>query len=151
VALQAVAAVGEEPRPRTLLIALDAVPYWVIADVADPALGDESLFQGFKGPVPLISAFPSSTSVAMVGLLAPLGLGKSPGYEARFFDWQQMKVRGGGISSYSKIEFPWREFFDWGRRNPAGSMVEAVKPVKSGIKRLRRAINEFVESEGTCP
>ena len=138
---------AEEPQPRTLLISLDAVPYWVIADVTDPALGDAALFKGFKGPVPVVSTFPSSTSVAMVGLLRPLGLGKSPGYEAKFFDWQQMKVRGGGVISYSKIEFPWREFFDWGRRKPGGSALEAVKPVKSGIKRLRKAIDEFVESE----
>lgn len=141
------AAAGEEARPRTLLISLDAVPYWVIADLTDPALGDEALFEGFKGPVQVVSTFPSSTSVAMVGLLQPLGLGKSPGYEAKFFDWEQLRVRGGGIVSYSKIEFPWREFFDWGRRNPAGSAVEAVKPVKSGIKRLRKAIDEFVESD----
>ena len=147
VILSAAVAVGEETRPRTLLISLDAVPFWVIADVTDPALGDEALFQGFKGPVPVISTFPSSTSVAMVGFLRPLGLGKSPGYEAKFFDWEKLKVRGGGLFSYAKIEFPWREFFDWGRRNPAGSAIEAVKPVKSGIKRLGNAIDEFVESE----
>ena len=140
-------AVRAEERPRTLLISLDAVPYWVVADLMDPELGQEALFPGFKGPVPIVSTFPSSTSVAMVGLLQPLGLGKSPGYEAKFFDWEQLKVRGGGIVSYSKIEFPWREFFDWGRRSPAGSAIEAIKPVKSGIKRLRNAIEEFAESE----
>jgi len=145
--LSAVLAAEEQSQPRTLLISLDAVPYWVIADLTDPALGEKALFQGFKGPVPVISTFPSSTSVAMVGLLQPLGLGKSPGYEAKFFDWEQLKVRGGGLFSYSKIEFPWREFFDWGRRNPAGSAIEAVKPVKSGIKRLGNAIDEFVESD----
>lgn len=147
VTLVAVSAAEEPPRPRTLLISLDAVPYWVVADLTDPALGEEALFRGFKGPVPVISTFPSSTSVAMVGLLQPLGLAKSPGYEAKFFDWQRRKVRGGGLFSYSKIEFPWREFFDWGRRNPAGSAIEAVKPVKSGIKRLGNAIDEFVESD----
>ncbi len=134
-------------RPRTLLISLDAVPFWVIDDLTDPELGDEALFQGFQGPIPLISTFPSSTSVAMVGLLQPLGLAKSPGYEAKFFDWERGKVRGGGLFSYSKIEFPWRDFFDWSRRNPAGSAVEAVKPVKSGIKRLGKAIDEFADSD----
>ena len=81
--------VGEDSRPRTLLISLDAVPYWVVEEITDPELGDEAVFQDFKGPVPLISTFPSSTSVALVGLLQPLGLEKSPGYEARFFDWEQ--------------------------------------------------------------
>lgn len=139
--------VGQESRPRTLLISLDAVPYWVVEEITDGELGEEAVFQDFKGPVPLISTFPSSTSVALVGLLQPLGLEKSPGYEARFFDWEQRRARGGGIISYSRIDFPWRDFFDWSRRNPAGSAAEAVRPIKSGIKRLRRAIEEFADSE----
>jgi hypothetical protein len=136
-----------EQRPRTLLISLDAVPYWVIADLTDPELGEQALFREFKGPIPMVSTFPSSTSVAMVGMLQPLGLGKSPGYEARFFDWERLKTRGGGLFSYSKIEFPWREFFDVGRRSPAGSAIEAVTPVKSGSKRLRKAVERFLASE----
>lgn len=138
---------GQESRPRTLLITLDAVPFWVVQEITDPGLGEEASFQGFKGPVPLVSTFPSSTSVALVGLLQPLGLEKSPGYEARFFDWERGKARGGGIISYSKIDFPWRDFYDWSRRNPAGSSIEAVRPVNSGIKRLRKAIDEFADSE----
>lgn len=138
---------GSDPAPRTLLISLDAIPFWVLAEVTAPALGQEALFQDFKGPVPVISTFPSSTSVAMVGLLGPLGLGKSPGYEAKFFDWQRLQARGGGPISYHKISFPWREFFDWSRRGPMGSAVEAIRPVKSGIKRLRHAIDEFASSE----
>ena len=119
----------------------------MVADITDPALGEEAVFRDFKGPVPLVSTFPSSTSVALVGLLGPLGLEKSPGYEARFFDWELQKARGGGLFSYAKIDFPWRDFFDWTRRNPAGSAVEAVQPVKSGIKRLRNAIRDFADSE----
>ena len=145
--LRVAAATAEEPAPRTLLIALDAVPFWVVDEVTDPQLGLQAAFQGFQGPVQLVSTFPSSTSVAMVGILHPLGLEKSPGYEARFFDWQRLKTRGGGMISYSKIEFPWRDFFDWNRRDPVGSAVEAVRPVKSGTKRLRKAIDAFVASE----
>lgn len=141
------AATWAAEQPRTLLISLDAVPYWVIAELTDPALGEEALFRDFKGPIQVVSTFPSSTSVAMVGILQPLGLGKSPGYEAKFFDWERLKARGGGMFSYAKIEFPWRQFFDWSRRNPAGSAIEAVKPVKSGTKRLGKAIDEFVESD----
>jgi hypothetical protein len=143
----AAVATAEGPHKRQLFIALDAVPFWVVADVTNPELGEQALFQGFKGPVPLISTFPSSTSVAMVGILEPFDVAKSPGYEARFFDWQRRKVRGGGAVSYFKIEFAWREFFDWSRRSPAGSAVEAVRPVRSGIKRLRKALKDFVRSE----
>ncbi len=140
-------ALGQEVDSRTLLISLDAVPFRVVDEIAREDPGAEARFPGFKGPVPLVSTFPSSTSVALVGLLEPLGLEKSPGYEARFFDWEQHKARGGGAISYSKIDFPWRDFFDWSRRNPAGSAFEAVQPVKSGIKRLRHAIREFADSD----
>ena len=147
VSLLAVGAAAEEESKRRLFIALDAVPYQIAADVMNPALGDEALFQGFEGPVRLVSTFPSSTSVALPGILGPIGLRRSPGYEARFFDWQQSKVRGGGAVSYGRIEFPWRDFFDWGRKGVAGSAIEAVKPVKSGIKRLRNAMEDFVQSD----
>ena len=145
--LVATVVLADEKPKRRLFISLDAVPYQVAEDVMDPALGDEALFQGFKGPVRLVSTFPSSTSVALPGILGPIGLRLSPGYEARFFDWNEGKVRGGGAVSYRKIEFPWREWFDWGRKGVAGSAIEAVKPVKSGIKRLRNAMDDFVRSD----
>ncbi len=131
-------------RSSTLMIVLDAVPYSLLEELTRPENGP---FQELKGPVPLISTFPSSTSVALGGMLAPFGIEKSPGYEARFFDWSQRRVRGGGPVSYFRVEFGWREFFDWKRKGPFRSMVEAVRPVRSGIKRLRKAINAFVDSE----
>jgi hypothetical protein len=134
---------AKDLQPRKLIIALDAVPYWVVEDVMDPSLGDEALLKDFRGPVPMVSTFPSSTSVALVGMLGPFGLGLSPGYEARFYDWQMGKVRGGGVVSYHRIEFPWREYFDWGRKGPVGSAIEGTRPVKYSIKRLRRAIQDF--------
>jgi hypothetical protein len=136
----------EVPK-RRLFIALDAVPFQVVADLMDPALGEEALFQGYEGPTRLVSTFPSSTSVALPGILGPIGLEKSPGYEARFFDWQRRKVQGGGPVSYGRIEFPWREFFDWGRKDPVGSAFEAVRPIKSGSKRLRKAVDDFLRSD----
>ncbi len=146
-ALLAAASAGaqeaEDLKPRKLIISLDAVPYWVVEDVMDPDFGDGGLFRDFKGPVPMVSTFPSSTSIALVGMLGPFGLGLSPGYEARFYDWEMGKVRGGGVVSYHRIEFPWREYFDWGRKGPVGSAIEGTRPVKYSIKRLRRAIQDF--------
>ncbi len=136
-----------EESPRSLMIALDAVPYHVLAELTDPTQGEDAYFRSFQRPVPFISTFPSSTSVAMGGILGPMGLEKSPGYEARFFDWEQRRARGGGLFSYFKVEFPWRGYFDWGRKGPVGSAFEAVRPIKSGTKRLRKAIADFVASD----
>ncbi len=85
----------EAPPPRLLMIALDAVPYGVVARVADPTLGDNAAFHGFAGPAPVISTFPSTTSLALAGMLASFGLDESPGYEHRFYDRGRNRKRGG--------------------------------------------------------
>ncbi len=137
----------ESPEPRTLIIALDAVPYRTVARLADPALGDAALFRGLRGPVPVISTFPSTTSLAFAGLLEPAGLEKSPGYEAKFFDRQRGRVRGGGLVSYGKIKFPWREFWDWKMRGLWAKMLSGARPVKVCYRSIRRSLAAFAESD----
>lgn len=140
------AAAGEarEEHLRTLYVALDCVPYAVVSDLASEAGGGH--FPGFFGPAVMVSSFPSTTSVALGGLLAPLGISGSPGYEARFFDWGERRVRGGGPFSYFRIEFPWRSFFDWGKRGPVASAFGALRPVKAASRGLEKALDAFVRS-----
>ncbi len=140
------AAPAEAPR-RTLFIVLDSVAFSAVARVSDPALGEAAAFRDFHPPVPLISTFPSSTSIALVGILGPAGVGRSPGYEARFFDWEKRRVRGGGPISYFNIEFPWREFFDWTRKGVVRSALAALRPVRATRWRLDRAVEVFLESD----
>ncbi len=135
------------PAERTLFLVLDCVPYSLVKRLTDPELGDAAMFQGLKGPIPLISSFPSTTSVALSGILEPFGLGISPGYEARFFDWNKRKVRGGGLLSFYRIDFPWRDFFDWNRKGPIRRMFGAARPIKSSIAWLDRSIGEFLDSD----
>jgi hypothetical protein len=138
---------AESPGERTLLIVLDAVPYQTVVRLkaADPE--GEGLFAEFAPPVPLISTFPSSTSIALAGILGDLGLGLSPGYEPRFFDWSARRRRGGGLVSYFKISFPWREFFDWNRKGPVRNALHATRPVRAGIQELERALAAFEASD----
>ena len=138
---------AEETAPPTLVIAFDCLPYETAARVADPGRGDERLLAGLRGPVPLISSFPSTTSIAFGGILGPLGLGRSPGYEARFFDRQRRKVVGGMLFSYFRIPFEWREFFDWNRRSPARRMLAAVRPARTTRRWFERAIAAFERSD----
>lgn len=132
---------------RTLFILLDAVPYSVVAEITDPALGADALFQDLKGPVRLVSAFPTSTSVALRGMFAEFGLGMSPGYEARYFDWEANKVRGGGPISYYQIDFPWRGFFDRTRVGPVRSSFQALHPIDASINQIKEALESFAESD----
>lgn len=133
--------------PRTLIIALDAVPYDVVVRLTAPKLGDQALFQGFRGPVPLISTFPSTTSLAFGGILEPFGLERSPGYEARFFDRQANRVRSGGLISYHKIKFPWRSFWNWKTRNLSAKLTNGVHPHRSSLRSIKRSLDEFAKSE----
>lgn len=163
--LLAGAAVAEADRPcgaaagRTLIILLDAVPYATIARLTGTARhgagegsgaeesGDEGgLFRDFAPPLPLISTFPSSTSTALPGILGGSGLELSPGYEPRFFDWERRRRRGGGVLSYFGIKFPWREFFDWNRKGPVRNALHAVRPARSGIREIKRALAAFEAS-----
>jgi hypothetical protein len=109
---------------------------------------DESgVWAGLRGPVPLISSFPSTTSIAFGGILGPLGLGSAPGYEARFFDWRRRKVRGGMMFSYFRIPFEWRDFFDWNRKSPARRAFAALRPAKTTRNWFAAALEAFQRSE----
>ena len=140
-------AAAEEASERTLVIAFDCLPYETAARLTDPELGDRRVLAGLRGPVPLISSFPSTTSVAFGGILSPLGLGRSPGYEARFFDWQRRKVVGGMLFSYFNIPFEWRGFFDWNRKSPARRMLAALWPAKKTRSWFELSIEAFQRSD----
>ncbi len=132
---------GSRPE-RTLLVVLDAVPF----EVAREAI-DEGSLPGLAAPVPLVSTFPSTTSVALPAIFERLGMGRSPGYEARFFDWTRGRRRGGGPASYFRIHFPWREFFDWRRPGPFANAVHALRPIRAGVREFERALAAFAGSD----
>lgn len=136
-----------ERPPPTLVIAFDCLPYETAARFAEAARGEARVLAGLRGPVPLISSFPSTTSVAFGGILGPLGLERSPGYEARFFDWQRRKVVGGMLFSYFRIPFEWRDFFDWNRKSPARRMMAALRPARTTRKWFERAVADFQRSD----
>ncbi len=141
--------IAADEGERTLLIALDAVPYSTVAELADPARGEDALFSGLglRGPVPLISTFPSTTSVAFGGILEPLERDLSPGYEAKLFDWTENRIRGGGLRSYGRIKFPWRELWDWRMRSLFAKLTSGARPVKVSQRSIRRSLAAFQASE----
>ena len=139
---------GEEGAPPpTLVIAFDCLPYDTAARLAEARRGDGATLAGLRGPVPLISSFPSTTSIAFGGILEPLGLGRSPGYEARFFDWRRRRVVGGMMVSYFRIPFEWRDFFDWNRKSPARRMMAALRPARITRSWFEQAVAEFLHSD----
>lgn len=95
--------------PAALFIALDAIAYDVVAELAER----EGLFESFGRPIPLVGAFPSSTSVTFGGMFDDLGVPHPPGYEARYYDLETGRMRGGGLFSYKNTRPAWHDLFDW--------------------------------------
>jgi len=135
------------PQPRLLFFALDSVPYRLVAELTDPARGRDALLQGFSHPIPLISSFPSTSSIAFTGILEPFDLPRPPGYEARFFDREANAIRGGGLVSYYKIGFPWREFFTWTYDDPVRRAFATARPARSSAGEVRWVLDAFAHSD----
>lgn len=136
-----------EDHPRLFFFALDAIPHGLVEELTDPARGEDALFQGFTRPVPLISSFPATSSLAFSGILEPFDLPKSPGYEAKFFDRSENSIRGGGLFSYSKIPFGWREFFTWNYNDPVKRALASARPVKGAVREVEWVLARFAQSD----
>ncbi len=136
-----------QPR-RTIVLALDAVPYaTVVSALASRGVGDP-LLSGMQGPSALISTFPSSTSLAMGGILEPVGLTPSLGYEARFFDRERNALRGGGLISYNRnhLKFGWRKVWDWKAGN-VRKITSGLRPIRASISAIEDALDAFLHSD----
>jgi hypothetical protein len=98
---------GSKP-PRSVVIAIDAVPYAVFE-----RLQREGLFRAFFPAARMIAPFPSLTNVAYTAIFKA---GPTLGYEDRYFDPVENRV-GGGISDrllgrHDRVA-PFHEVFDW--------------------------------------
>ena len=98
---------GSDPE-RTVVIAIDAVPYAVFTK-----LQEEGLFGAFFPAARMIAPFPSLTNVGYTAILktAPV-----LGYEDRYYDPVENRTRGGAsdriFNRYKRVA-PFHEVFDW--------------------------------------
>jgi hypothetical protein len=136
-----------EPSARFLIIALDAVPFQAAVDLTRPADGKLPLLDDFAGPAPLISTFPSNTSVALTAILERFGLELPPGYEVKFYDHEAAKIRGGGLIAYKRIRFDWHHFFDWQLQGFFSKSFAYARPMHYGVKEVDRALDAFSQTD----
>ncbi len=98
---------GSKPS-RTVVIAIDAVPYTVFA-----RLQRQGLFREFFPAARMIAPFPSLTNV---GYAAILKTSRGLGYEDKFYDPVRNRVGGGVLdrleNKYKRVA-PFHELFDW--------------------------------------
>jgi len=90
--------------PRTLILALDGVPYESVLTAQEMGA-----FAGWAKPRPMVSPFPSMTNVGFAAILRPFGADPIPGYEVRLYDPDANTVGGGDAF---KLKFDWREQFE---------------------------------------
>ncbi len=98
---------GSDPE-RTVVIAIDAVPYEIFAKVQR-----EGLFNEFFPPAKMIAPYPSLTNTGYTAILhtAPV-----LGYEDRYYDPVENKMRGGvGDRLFNRFKdvAPFHDMFAW--------------------------------------
>lgn len=144
VCLPAAAQEPDDEEPRVLVVVLDAVPYHVAAAVARKK--PEAL-AGFQPPAEMISSFPSDTVLALTGLFGAAGMGRSPGYEVRFYDRLGGTLRGGDLVSYHTLGYPHHRFFDWRMRGILNKGLAYGFPRAYNRKEPRAAVRAFLRSD----
>jgi hypothetical protein len=117
--------------PRTLLLALDAVPYRVFQEARS-----QGAFADWPAPSALVAPFPSVTHVAFASLFQPLGAAPSDHYELRYFDVPANRIAGGNPVSYGKERPPWSEFLDSPRRSLTSELSNYVSPAWAARREL---------------
>ena len=124
---------ADPAAPRTLILALDGVPYRAVR-----AAREMGAFAGWAEPRPMVSTFPSMTNVGFTALLAPFGARPIPGYELRRYDPERNCVVGGGVLD---TKFNWREQFDLqlkGVWTKAGLYMTPSQTVRKELKKVQQ-------------
>jgi type I phosphodiesterase/nucleotide pyrophosphatase len=132
-----IAAQAPGPEPATLVLALDGVGYRNAVEAEQ-----RGLLRGWRRAVPVVSTFPSLTSVAFTGMVHPLGYPPAPGYENRHYDWKRNKVLGG----LPYIRFPWHEYFRLDRNSLMRKTFGYFWPRRLVHSDLERVFDAVLES-----
>lgn len=138
----AAVAPGHARALPVLVIGIDAVPYPVVRRLT--AERPRGLLRGFKGPVAVNSTFPSISYTAWSNLMKPLGSGKPPGYETRYFDGVTRKLTGG--FSLSEPPPSWKSTFDWKLHGLGRTAIAYGWPRRYSLLELRRGLRAFSRS-----
>jgi hypothetical protein len=141
--------VAEAPAPgsrpsRTVVIAIDAVPYAVFARAQR-----EGLFREFFPAARMIAPFPSLTNV---GYAAILKTAPGLGYEDKSYDPVRTRVGGGAWdrlrNAYKRIA-PFHELFDWEPPHLWGVAIYhfPMRISRAELRKIERILHESEDEE----
>ncbi|HSA60365.1 MAG TPA: hypothetical protein VLJ37_11860 [bacterium] len=127
---------------RTLLIALDGVPFGLVSE-----LKKEGRFSEFQEPARVVSTFPSTSHSGFGGLFRPLGASPPPGYDREYYSYADEKIIGFLSSIHPKNPHDFKNFFDYSRKTPLQKFWIYAAPGLSGRRDLEK-IRRLVWSRG---
>jgi hypothetical protein len=137
-----VAVFGPAGTPRTLLLALDAVPYRVVLEAVA-----RGAFDGFRRPSALVAPFPSLTHPSFAALFEPFGVDPSWGYEIRYFDTAANRIVGGSPVTYRDQVPPWSGLFDAPHRGVVAKISNYVSAPMAAMGELDEITQAVLASE----
>jgi hypothetical protein len=120
--------------PRTLILALDGVPYRVVQKARE-----QGAFEGWPETRPLVSTFPSMTNASFVEILEPFDARPIGGYEVRYYDAADNQIQ-------KAKAYAWRENF---QVMSSGTLAKAqiyMSPGSKSKKELRKVRELVLES-----
>ncbi len=126
---------------RTLLMALDAVPYRVAREAHS-----RGAFAGWAQPSALVAPFPSLTHPGFAELFQPFGVEPSFGYEVRHFDVAANRTVGGNPLTYRRAVPPWAEYFDAPHRGIVSKTLNYVSASRAANTELKEVFGEVLTS-----
>jgi len=130
-----------DDAPRTLVLALDGIPFRVVEQAR--AAG---AFDGWPPAGRLIAPFPSVTNVAFTLILEAFGADPARGYEYQHFDVEHNRKSGLHAFGYRENSFAWRELFDSMGRSLGSKLAVYTIPWRKSRKELAAAERALLES-----
>ncbi len=121
--------------PRTLLLALDAVPYRVAREAYA-----RGAFAGWARPSALVAPFPSLTHPSFAALFQPFGVPPSWGYEVRYFDTAANRMAGANPLTYRGQVPPWSTLLDTPHVGVAAKVANYVSSPRAAAAELERVL-----------
>jgi hypothetical protein len=119
---------------RHLIICVDGVGFATIEKMRT-----EGRFKYFRQPARMIAPFPTLTDVSMSEILRPVGAGDPPGYEDRYFDVTENKMRGGVLDRFRQDRFvagTFRDLFDYHPSALKSGLGYAAPPLTTYLEAL---------------
>ncbi len=133
---------ADKIKTRTLFIAFDGISFDMMQD-----LQKKGHFSEFVQTAPLTVTFPSATTIGFTGIFKPLDVGKVPGYEVRFYSFDEGRVIGGTPKDIYKIPINYKYYFDSFRHTVFEKSIMYTFPGVAGKQDLLRTRDLLLKSD----